>query len=436
MAMKLIRLKPYIPSTIFIFVLIAVMGMTYVPYPNIIRLSQSDYPNEHVPSIVAPGEYFKISTSVEKVWVGFQELKNEQGTIKIPEDFSPGWYNLTLQINGINTTRNNSIYVTPISEDDFTFIQVTDVHTPCYDGADVQERKNVFNLVNDIGPAFVVDTGDMTDYGLEKQYVYYGWIISDLEMPLYTIPGNMETYSDPNLERYASHLGPGNYYFYFGRILFVASAALHSPRSWGGFVGTQIKWINDTISKEADLKFLLHHIPIVAEQGRDYNYVPWGWKEGHFSQIEEGYEEIVKILKKEKAYVLSGHWHGYSNKFQYEAATFYNTPSVTRMSEVKEGPRFRLFQIQNNTITYDKVIKSEKLHITHQYTTNNTQVKIIIRNEEGFYVPLYLHVKLSPLKLPYSTNQGEIIKYSSSGDIWVKYNAPIGESEIEVAPII
>jgi len=434
--MKLISLKPYTPLTIFILVLILVMWLTYVPYPNIIRLTDSDYPNEQVPTIVTSDGNFSISSSFEKVWINGQELKIEQGIVEMPDDFSPGWYNITLQINGYNITRNNSIYVTPISLDDFTFIQVTDVHTPCYSGADIYERKNVFNLVNDMGPAFVVDTGDMTDYGLEEQYVYYDWITSDLEMPLYKIPGNMETYSDPHLERYARHLGPSNYFFYFGKTLFIASAALHSPRSWGGFDDAQIKWINDTLSKEADLKFLLNHITIAAKQGRDYNYVPWGWKDGHFSQIEEGYNEIVKILTNEKANVLSGHWHGYSDKFQYKGATFYNTPSVTRMSGIKEGPRFRLFQIQNNTIIYDNVIIYEKLHITREYTTNNTQVKIIINNQEGFSVPLNIHVKLFPSILPYVTNQGKIIKYTSTGDVWVKYNAPIGISEIEIIPTI
>jgi hypothetical protein len=436
MAMKLINLKPYIPLTIFVLVLIIVMWLTYVPHPDIIRLNDSDYPNKYVPAIVTPGGNFTILSSVEKVWIGEQELKIEQGVIKIPEDFLQGWYNITLQINGLNITRNNSIYVTPINIDDFTFVQVTDVHTPCYMGADIEERKNVFDLVNEIGPAFVVDTGDMTDYGLEEQYIYYDWIKSNLEMPLYTIPGNMETYSDPNLERYACHLGPSNYFFYFGKTLFVASTGLHSPRSWGGFDDVQIKWIEDTLSKDANLKFLLNHIPIVSKQGRDYNYVSWGWKDGHFSQIEEGYKEIVKILTYEKANVLSGHWHGYSDKFQYNGATFYNTPSVTRMSSIKEGPRFRLFQIQNNTITYDKVIEYEKLHITKEYKTNNTQVKIMINNEEGFYVPLNIHVKLLPLIHPYKTNKGEIIKYTPSGDIWIKYNAPFGESEIIVSSTI
>jgi len=436
MVMKLISLKPYIPLTIFILVLITVMWSTYVPCPSIIRLNDSDYPNQHVPTIVIPGGNFTIVSSIEKVWIDEQELKIEQAVIKIPEDFSPGWYNITFQISGINTTRNTSIYVTPIKLDDFTFVQVTDVHTPCYMGADIEERKNVFDLVNDIGPAFVVDTGDMTNYGLEEQYIYYDYITSELEMPLYKIPGNMETYSDPYLERYARNLGPSNYFFYFGETLFVASAALHSPRSWGGFDDAQIKWINNTLSKEADLKFLLNHIPIVARQGRDYNYVPWGWKDGYFSQIEEGYKEIVNILIKEKANVLSGHWHGYNDIFQHKEATFYNTPSVTRMSGIKEGPRFRLFQIQNNTITYDKVIECEKLHITKEYTTNNTQVKIIINNEEGFTIPLNIHVKLIPSILPYATDQGKIIKYTSSGDIWVKYNAPVGTSEIEIVQTI
>jgi len=35
----------------------------------------------------------------------------------------------------------------------------------------------------------------------------------------------------------------------------------------------------------------------------------------------------------------------------------------------------------------------------------------------------------------YSTNKGIIIK-QSSGDIWIKYNAPIGESTIEIVPNI
>jgi len=399
--MKVIHFQSYTPTMIFILVVIIVMGITYVPYPDIIRLAPSDYPNNNVPSIAVPGEQLQLFTSFEKIWINSQELANEQNTVRIPSDLPPGWYTLTLQTLGVNTTRYHSIYITPHREDDFTFIQVTDVHTPCYAGADIQERKNVFQLINDIGPTFVVDTGDMTDYGLEQQYLYYDWITSDLEIPLYTIPGNMETYSDLNLERYAHHRGPSNYFFYFGDTLFVASAALHAPRSWGGFNQEQVTWLNDTLSKDADLKFLLNHIPVVAAQGRDYNYVPWGWKQGHFSQIEEGYNEIVTLLTNENVKVLSGHWHGYSDRFQYKGATFYNTPSVTRMSGVKEGPRFRLFQIQNNSITYDKVVEYEKLHIIRNYSTNKTQVKITINNEEEFSIPLCIHVKLTPSISPY-----------------------------------
>jgi hypothetical protein len=433
--MKTSSLKPYVPLLVFIVVLIITMWLTYVPFPNIVRLIDSDYPNQHVPTIVTPGGNFELSPNAERVWLGGQELEIEQGIIKIPQDFPPGWYHLTLQLNGANSTRYNSIYVTPLSLQDFTFVQITDMHTPCYGGQDVEERKRVIDLINDIGSAFVVDTGDMTDYGLEEQYIWYDHIISGLELPLYTIPGNMETYSDPNLERYAKHLGPGNYYFYFGETLFVAGAALHSPRSWGGFDDAQLEWLDATLSREANLKFLLHHIPIVSEEGRDYKYVPWGWKDDHFSQIEQGYEQIVNILTREEVITLSGHWHGYSNKFEYEGATFYNTPSVTRMSGIKEGPRFRLFRIQNGTIIYDKVIEYEKLDITSEYTTDNTQVKIEIKNEHAFPVPLNVYVKLSPSISPYKTDLGEIAASTASGDIWVRYDAPVGESEIQLAPL-
>jgi hypothetical protein len=432
--MKSVRLIPYAPLTLFIVVLIITMWLTYVPFPNIVRLTDSDYPNQYVPTIVTPGGNFKLPMNFEKVWIGERELEIGQGIIKMPQDFPPGWYDLTLQIDGANSTRHNSLYVTPFDLQDFIFVQLTDMHTPCYGGQDVEERKGVIDLINDMGPAFVVDTGDMTDYGLEEQYIWYDRIMSGLEMPLFTIPGNMETYSDPNLERYAKYLGPGNYYFYFGETLFVAGAALHSPRSWGGFDDAQLEWLSATLSREANLKFLLHHIPIVSEEGRDYKYVPWGWKSDHFSQIEQGYEQIVNILTREKVITLSGHWHGYSNRFEYRGATFYNTPSVTRMSGVKEGPRFRLFRIQNGTITYDNVVEYEKLAITREYNTDNTQVTIRIRNEEGFPVPLNIHVELSPSVFPHKTDLGEIVASTASGDIWVKYDAPTGESEIQVAP--
>ncbi len=432
--MKPMRLRSYVPVAVFAVALVITMWLTYTPFPNIIRLTDSDYPNRQVPSMVTPGGNLGVPMNAEKVWMGEQELEIEQETIGVPEGLAPGWYNLTLQLDGANSTRYDSVYVTPADLQDFTFVQLTDIHTPFYGGQDVEERKRVVDLINDMGPAFVVDTGDMTDYGLERQYIWYEWITSGLEMPVYRIPGNMETYSDPNLERYAEHLGPGNYYFNFGETLFVAGAALRSPTSWGGFDDTQIKWLDTTLSQEANLKFLLHHIPIVADEGRDYEYVPWGWKGGHFSQIEQGYEEIVNIVTREKVVTLSGHWHGYSHKSEYKGAAFYNTPSVTRMTGIKAGPRFRLFRIQDGTITYDNVIEYEKLGITREYNTDNTQVTIRIRNEEGFPVPLNVHVKLSPSGLPYQTDLGEIMASTVSGDIWVEFSAPIGESEIHVMP--
>ena len=51
------------------------------------------------------------------------------------------------------------------------------------------------------------------------------------------------------------------------------------------FVGGGSMPFNDYFDRDVDLKFLLNHIPIVAAEGRDYRYVPWGWKQGHFSQI-------------------------------------------------------------------------------------------------------------------------------------------------------
>ena len=433
--MKYGSLKPFIPVAVFLLAIFLTIMLVYVPFPNLIRLDDSDYPCQEVPTIVTPGGDFKLYVDADRVWAGERELEIEEGVVRIPQDLSLGWHDIALQVGGTTSTRPDSLYVTPFDLQDYTFIQITDMHTSYYEGADIEERRGVIDLVNDMGPAFVVDTGDMTNYGLEKQYILYESIISGLDVPLYTIPGNMETYSDHNLERYAEHLGPSNYYFYIGDTLFVAGAALHAPRSWGGFDDEQLEWLDENFAREAALKIFLQHTPIVSEEGRDYKYIPWGWKDGHFSQVEQGYDRIVDILTREKAVTLSGHWHTYSNIFEYKGATFYQTPSVTWMSGVKKGPRFRLFRIQDGEITFDKVIEYKRFDISREYGTDNTQVTVNIRNDHEFPVPLNVHVKLSPSSFPYKTDTGEIMASTSSGDVWVRYDAPPGESEIRVTPV-
>ncbi|MBD3350297.1 MAG: hypothetical protein GF364_02315 [Candidatus Lokiarchaeota archaeon] len=427
---KLENIK-YLPILLFILGLIVTLLVSNVPYPNLMRLSEDDYPNEYVPTLVEAGGNCSIPSIVQKLWIDEQEFSINDGKIEIPEAFEPGWYNLTLQIEGTNNTRKNSLYVTPLNPGNFTFIQVTDTHTPIFMGSDVEERKNVYDLVNDMGPAFIVDTGDMTDYGLEEQYINYEYIISDLEMPLYTVPGNMETYSDPNLDRYAAHLGPANYYFKFNDTLFVAGAALHAPRSWGGFTDEQIEFIDGAMAKDAELKFLLHHIPIVSEEGRDYSLVPWSKRDGIFSQVDRGFDEINNILSIEQARVLTGHWHTYSNEFEYNDVIFYNTPSVVRMSGNTDGPRFRLFRIEDNVIKYDKVISYERLSIHKEYVLAGTEAVISIQNDHDFSIPLNLHLKLAGSP-PFVATQGEVVKNTTSGDIWVSFNAPNGYSEFTI----
>ena len=72
--MKLIRLTSYVPLTIFIIVLVMIMWLTYLPFPNIIRLTDSDYPNQDVPTMVTPGGNLAVSMNAEKVWIGEREL--------------------------------------------------------------------------------------------------------------------------------------------------------------------------------------------------------------------------------------------------------------------------------------------------------------------------------------------------------------------------
>jgi len=430
--------KQYIPVGVFIGLMIGILWITYVPFPDLIRFDEGDYPNKYVPTILRPGDSMNISNEIERIWINDLELTITDSQIDLPSSLAYGWYNVTFQSLGVNDSRPKSLYLTPFNPNNYTFAQVTDVHTPYYLGADVEERRNIFQLVENLGPLFIVDTGDLTDYGIERQFQNYDYITSELKVPLFTIPGNMDNYADPHLTNYAKYRGPGNYYFSFGQTLFVSGAALHSPRSWGGFDAKQIEWINSTMTKNAELKFLFHHTPIASAEGRDYQYVPWGWRNGHFSQIEQGYDEIVHILEREHVNVLSGHWHSYSAKYEYQNAIYYNTPSIVRMSGSQAGPRFRLFQIINHEIVYDQVIDLDKISITYETQSDQHVIKVIVNNMENFAVPMNVRIQFDTIFSSnpiFQTSQGQIIGSTNLGEVWVNMEIQSGQIMFEVSQI-
>jgi hypothetical protein len=429
------RFRPFSGLVAFFGFLLILMWATYVPYPDLKYLGENEFPSAQVPAVSWPGGTFRVGAAVGSVLVDGVAVPVENGVVRLPENVAVGWH--SLEIDG--ETRENSLYVAPQSPDNFFWIWVSDIHTPPFGEEKILDRKRVLDLAGELGPAFVVSGGDMTDFGLEDEYANYRRIISGVEAPVYNLPGNHETYSDPHLHRYVRELGPTNYSFSFGNCLFVTAAGLHAYRGWGGFDEEQLSWLSRQLSKPAENKFLLLHIPLAYYTGREYSWVPWCKKDNYFTQILEGHDQVMEMVRRENVLTFFGHWHTFHKEFDLDGLRFFHSPSVTQNSKgvfsaifgITEpyalGFSFRVVVMENGRLR-TVCVDQHKLSIERENTAGGQLIRI--RNEHDCPIPLNLKVSLGPGN--YTVSRGTKCYVQPDGTFWVRLEAQPGTTEILV----
>jgi hypothetical protein len=429
--------KPFTGLIVFLIILLLVMWVTCVPCPDLWYLAENDFPCHQVPAVSCSGGTLRVSRTVSILSIDGVALRLEDGLAYLPENIPAGWHEL--EIDG--RSRGKILYVAPFSPDNFFWIWVSDIHMHPYGRKKVLEKKRVLDLVNELGPAFVVSGGDQTDFGLEDEYRNYKEAISGLEMPVYNIPGNHETYTDAHLHRYLRELGPTNYSFTFNDYLFVTAAALHAYRSWGGLNGKQLAWLENKFSRPARLKFLLVHIPLAyyTPCGREYAWIPWCRKDNYFTQILEGHDKLMKILRREKVVTFFGHWHTFHEEFTVENLRFFHTPSVTQNSKgvaeslfgtqepFARGFSFRIVEVENGRLK-SIVVDQRKLLIQRENMVNGQRIRIL--NEHDYFIPMNLKISLG--KGEYKVSEGIKHHMQPDGTFWIWLEAKPGITEVLV----
>jgi len=421
------RFRPFSALVAFFGLLLILMWVTYVPYPELRYMGENEFPSVQVPAISWPGGTFRVGAGSTSVLVDGKEMSVDNGWVRLPENIAPGWHEI--EIDG--RKRGKALYVAPHSPDNFFWVWVSDIHTPPFGEEKILDRKKVLDLIGELGPAFVVSGGDMTDFATDDEYRNYKRIISGLEMPVYNLPGNHETYSDPYLHRYVRELGPTNYSFMFGDYLFVAAAGLHSYRGWGGFDEKQLSWLDKELSKPAAAKFLLLHIPLAYYTGREYAWVPWCRKENYFTQILEGHDEVMKILRRENVTTFFGHWHTFDREFNLDGLRFFHSPSVTQNSRgvfsavfgITEpfalGFSFRVVIMENGQLR-TMCVDQRKLSIERENLSTGQRIRIT--NQHEYAIPLNLKVSLEPGE--YTISAGTKSYVQPDGTFWLRLEAP------------
>jgi outer membrane protein assembly factor BamB len=140
----------------------------------------------------------------------------------------------------------------------FRFIHITDTHLTALGNIEPLKK-----LVADIQampekPAFVVDTGDVTEAGKPEEYARFQEGTAGLSVPFYCAPGNHDTRWGPlGKEAFTNAFKKLYQSFDVGGVHFVVLDSTVLLEHWGHFDSAQMKWL------AADLKKMKKETPVV-----------------------------------------------------------------------------------------------------------------------------------------------------------------------------
>lgn len=147
-------------------------------------------------------------------------------------------------------------------QDSVTFLHITDTHvTSQHNTEPVVEL--LAHLSDGGKPAFVVNTGDVTELGTEAEFQAYKRVIASSPVPVYAVPGNHDVrWAPTGKEAFESACGRLYQSFDYGGCHFVLMDSTVVLEHWGHFDGAQLDWLrNDLrhVGTNTPVFFFFHH---------------------------------------------------------------------------------------------------------------------------------------------------------------------------------
>lgn len=194
------------------------------------------------------------------------------------------------------------LLITAVVAQPFKFALVTDTHVGGSTGAEDLER-----TVNDINGLkyidFVILSGDVTEFGSEKELITAKQILSQLEIPCYVLPGNHDSkWSESGNNDFVTIFGAEEFSFEKNGFLFIGTASGPNMRMAPGLVPReQMVYLEKTLRQMKDSTqpvIFINHYPL------DNSLANAG--------------EVINLLKTRNIQVsLLGHGHA-NKKFDFE----------------------------------------------------------------------------------------------------------------------
>ncbi len=194
------------------------------------------------------------------------------------------------------------VFLNQIQAQTFRFAHVTDTHVGGSTGAeDLQRTVDDINQQSDVD--FVILSGDVTEFGSEKELLEAKSILSKLKNPCYITPGNHDSkWSESGTNDFVRIFGAESFSFEKNGFLFIGTASGPNMRMASGLVPReQIVFLESILKNMKDQKqpiIFINHYPLDESLSNWY--------------------EVIDLLKTRNIQVsLLG--HGHNNKlFDFE----------------------------------------------------------------------------------------------------------------------
>lgn len=151
------------------------------------------------------------------------------------------------------------------------------------------------DLVNEEAPDLVIVTGDITDYGLQREFEGVKKELERIRAPRLMVPGNHDARHE-GYKKFEEHFGARFFAVERDGWRFVGVDSSEPDIDEGHVGREQRKWLAEQLTDHA-IVFLHHHLVPVPNTGRERNVL-----------VDAG--EMLKLLEScEVPLVLSGHKH-------------------------------------------------------------------------------------------------------------------------------
>lgn len=216
----------------------------------------------------------------------------------------------------------------------FKFAHISDTHI----GSGASAAEDLERTVRDINAqadiAFVIHSGDVTEFGSDAELWQAKNILSQLNKPLYVVPGNHDTkWSESGCNSFRAIFGADRFVFDHAGYRFIGCSSGPNMRMAPGLVPREdLVWLDSILSATPATRpiVFVNHYPL------DEGLANW-------------YQVLEKLKKRNTQVALCG--HGHRNKF-LDAAGIPNVMGRSNLRAKDPVGGYNLVNIQFDTLYY------------------------------------------------------------------------------------